>query len=155
MRTSTSGSGGDLLPLENGEVNQQDTPGDSGDGSVIEQAAFDALVSREAAKKATKSSGKGKGKAKAKASSKAKAKAQPKPKTASKRKASTKEDFVYDPGFPGAEWKGRSYESWASKHYHAARELARNQGLSDDDAQGCAREARAVSRPGRQLLSSE
>ena len=98
---------------------------------------------------------KARGKAKAKASSKAKAKAQPKPKTASKRKASTKEDFVYDPGFPGAEWKGRSYESWASKHYHAARELARNQGLSDDDAQGCAREARAVSRPGRQLLSSE
>ena len=64
MRTYTSGSGGDLLPLENGEVNQQDTPGDSGDGSVIEQAAFDALVSREAAKKATKSSGKGKGKGK-------------------------------------------------------------------------------------------
>ena len=155
MRTSTSGSGGDLLPLENGEVTQQDAPGDSGDGSVIEQAAFDALVSREAAKKATKSSGKGKGKGKgkakaktnpkAKASSKAKAKAQPKPKTASKRKASTKEDFVYDPGFPGAEWKGRSYESWTSKHYHAARELARNQGLSDDDAKGCAREARAKS----------
>ncbi|CAK9083371.1 unnamed protein product [Durusdinium trenchii] len=114
MRTSTSGSGGDLLPLENGEVTQQDAPGDSGDGSVIEQAAFDALVSREAAKKATK-------------------------------KASTKEDFVYDPGFPGAEWKGRSYESWTSKHYHAARELARNQGLSDDDAKGCAREARAKS----------
>ena len=88
---------------------------------------------------------KARGKAKAKASSKAKAKAQPKPKTASKRKASTKEDFVYDPGFPGAEWKGRSYESWTSKHYHAARELARNQGLSDDDAKGCAREARAKS----------
>ena len=95
-----------------------------------------------------KARGKAKAKAnpKAKASSKAKAKAQPKPKTASKRKASTKEDFVYDPGFPGAEWKGRSYESWASKHYHAARELARNQGLSDDDdAKGCAREARAKS----------
>ena len=155
MRTSTSGSGGDLLPLENGEVTHEDTPGDSGNGAVIEQAAFDALVSREAAKKATKSSGKGKrkgkGKAKAKAnpkakaSSKAKAKAQPKPKTASKRKASTNEDFVYDPGFPGAEWKGRSYESWTSKHYHAARELARNQGFSDDDAKGCAREARAKS----------
>ena len=141
------------LALENGN-GQTDEPGNvhsgnSLDGASIEQAAYDALLARNGSK--TKGEGKGKGKGNVKAQ-KAKASAKPKPKAHAKGKAKAKAclkrpasammPFVYDPGHPGAEWAKRTLESWSSKHYHSSRQMALNQGFTDDEARSFARDAR-------------
>ena len=139
------------LALENGN-GQTDEPGNvhsgnSLDGASIEQAAYDALLARNGSK--TKGEGTGKGNVKAQ---KAKASAKPKPKAHAKGKAKAKAclkrpasammPFVYDPGHPGAEWAKRTLESWSSKHYHSSRQMALNQGFTDDEARSFARDAR-------------
>ena len=77
---------------------------------------------------------------------KAKAKSQPKGKAKAKaclkRPAACMVAFVYEPGQPGDEWAKRTLESWSSKHYHSARQMALNQGYSDEDAKSYARDAR-------------
>lgn len=109
----------------------------------IEEATFNQLKAKQA-----------QAKAKAKASSKSKAmKKAPKEKAKAKVKSSLMKKpssschsaatpFTYVVSPPGPEWKGRTYDSWTSKHYHAARQLAGKCGLSDDDAKQKGRDAR-------------
>ena len=131
------------LALEDGHLNQPDGA-NSLDGASIEQAAFDALLSRPAnqGKGKGKGNGKGKGKAKAKAKAKSQPKGKAKAKACLKRPAACMVAFVYEPGQPGDEWAKRTLESWSSKHYHSARQMALNQGYSDEDAKSYARDAR-------------
>ena len=84
-------------------------------------------------------------KTEAKAKAKGKAKAVPKTKANgnadSKPPKPTLCGFTYEPGPPSAEWKGRTKESWSSKHYHTARQLAIKKGYDQDQAKAYARAA--------------
>ena len=108
------------------------------DGAEVEEAAFGALKNRSTTAKA---------KAKGKRTPKHKAKAKPKATIMKKPSASTsfksKHMVQYKCPLPEDKWMSSTKESWTSKHYHTARELAKKSGLDDDSAKAYGREARA------------
>lgn len=106
----------------------------TGSGKAIEDSAFQALKAKSAqAKEKANKDKKPKGKAKPKSVAKVALK---------KPAASTSSlgHFKYHVGTPEARWEGK-YESWNSKHYHAAKSRAHMAGYSADDCTTFARQA--------------
>ena len=131
-----------LAPVENEEEEEKEE-NVKPSAKAIEEATFDAL-------KAKRDNAKAKAKAAGKAKSKASAKPKSKPQAAPKKTISKQSKsgipsklaaFEYSTGLPDASWKGRTKDSWTSKHYHLARSLASKQGYDDQQCKEFARAA--------------
>ena len=109
-------------------------------GKDIEQAAFDALKSKQAAAKA-KASAKAKAQAKGKAACKPKRKAQAKSLKRPASRISKSDEFSYEVEEPEERWRGK-YDSWCSKHYHTCRNMAASAGFEDEQAKQLGKNAR-------------
>ena len=131
------------LPLKTQQPSlpEQASPQDHAAESV-ETAAFNALKNRSLEKAKPKAKGSAKGKAKAKAKGQAKAKAKASAQAQQSAGSNKRPLPEYEATKPEDRWEGK-YDSWRSKHYHKARQLAVQLGWGDEDAKEFGKKARA------------
>ena len=107
------------------------------DGAEIEEAAFQALKNRTPNAKAKPTAASMK-----KPSAKVKASIMKRP-SASAAYSKSKALAEYQCPLPEDRWMASTKDSWTSKHYHTARQLAVKAGLDDDSAKAYGRDARS------------
>ena len=135
LRTQTSTPAVCTLP-----TNTEEQPVESQsqlDGAEIEEAAFQALKNRTPNAKAKPTAASMK-----KPSAKVKASIMKRP-SASAAYSKSKALAEYQCPLPEDRWMASTKDSWTSKHYHTARQLAVKAGLDDDSAKAYGRDARS------------
>jgi len=139
LRTQTSTLGECTLPTEA----ERNAPNNNTavDGEKIEEAAFEALKNRTTTAKPKAKAKGSKGTPKQKAKAKPKASIMKRPSSSTSPKS--KQLAQYQCPLPEDKWMSSTKESWTSKHYHTARQLAKKSGLDDDEAKAYGRDARA------------
>ena len=139
LRTQTSTLGECTLPTEA----ERNAPNNNTavDGEKIEEAAFEALKNRTTTAKSKAKAKGSKGTPKQKAKAKPKASIMKRPSSSTSPKS--KQLAQYQCPLPEDKWMSSTKESWTSKHYHTARQLAKKSGLDDDEAKAYGRDARA------------
>lgn len=135
LRTQASTPAECTLPTNSEEQPVQ--PPSQLDGAEIEEAAFQALKNRIPTAKA-----KAKTSPKKKPSANVKASIMKRP-SASAAYSKSKALAEYQCPLPEDRWMSSTKESWTSKHYHTARQLAVKAGLDDDSAKAYGRDARS------------
>ena len=131
LRTQASTPAECTLP-----TNSEEQPKESNsqlNGAEIEEAAFNALKNRTPTAAALQK----------KPSAKVKASIMKRPSASSLKISKSKPLGEYQCPLPEDRWTSSTKDSWTSKHYHTARQLAVKAGLDDDSAKAYGRDARS------------